>query len=169
MKHEEIVYNVNGREFAIKTQDKDYSLSMREYEKRIYNALNKIGVEDKYISIKTDGKKAILEWEINKEKHRFECDIYDWKTKNLSGICDAIQSDVRQIRRGIKTLWSSMRQYESLPKPGEVSDDNPYSDMDLSELKQLMKVHHPDTGSGDKEKFEKIKSAYEMKKQTKGD
>ena len=166
MKIREMRYKVNGQEVIIKTQDKDYSKNKQYYEKSIITALGKIGVTEEHVEIKSAGRYtdavATVIWNINGQQFKFECDLYDSQTKNMSAISQAIQDDVRHIRRGIKSLWASMRQYESLPSPETVTVNNPYSSMSLKEIRNLMKIYHPDGSSPDKKKFSKLVHAKEI-------
>jgi len=110
---------VNGKTISIKSTTflgtKDYIY----YEKQIYSALKKIGVEHNYITIIKLNSGIKVLWEINKETFEFTCQSQKSLQENCGAIAQAIQEDVRQITRGIKDLNLTMKQYQLGEGEGE--------------------------------------------------
>lgn len=175
MKYGKIDYIVNGKKVSIKPKDFTGFQDTKKYAESIKKALKTIGIEEQFIKIDIGGMYstafAKAEWEINKQKFRFECNMFDSQYKNLGAITQAIQDDVRHITRGIKSLWASMRQYEALPSPEDIKSNNKYMELDKSELKRLFQVYHPDTAGDNfnQEKFDQIRQALDYKRQQEKD
>ena len=169
MKYDKINYRVNGKEFQVKPLNFSGKQDLNDYVKQIKTAFKKIGVEENYVKIGCGGTYedawAEVEWEINKQKFKFRCDMFNAQYKNMGAIAQAIQDDVRHITRGIKSLWASMRQYEALPAPEEVNKNSKYANLELSEIKKLLMVYHPDTGKKpNQEKFDELLVMMKYKK-----
>lgn len=168
MKYEKVEYVVNGKKISIKPKEFTGTKSPEVYSKQIMNALRQIGVDKEHIKIDVGGMRdtayAEAKWEINKQIFRFRSDIFDSQYQNMGAICQAIQDDVRHITRGIKSLWASMRQYEALPSPEDISKSNPYMEFSSKEIKKLIMIHHPDTGEYNEKKYNQLREALEYKK-----
>lgn len=104
--------NVNGKEIIIKVHEFEGNQTSEQYMKQIYSALNKIGVNEKFITIESNEEFSKLTWTINNKKLEFTCSSQKEERLNLGSISQAIQEDVRQIKRGIKDLNLVMKQYE---------------------------------------------------------
>jgi hypothetical protein len=107
-----IEYKVNGKYVTIKPSPFSGTQSSEEYEGQIIKALHKIGVHEKYMSIEILKKGVKVTWEINKQQFSFTCKSQETITLNMGAIAQAIQEDIRQIKRGIKDLTLVMKQYQ---------------------------------------------------------
>jgi len=105
-------YHINGKDIYIKPKKFEGSQNIEFYENQIYKTLNKIGIDKNHILILTNDTLAQVNWKINGKEFSFTCSTQENKTKNLGSISQAIQDDVRQITRGIKTIDLIMKQYE---------------------------------------------------------
>ncbi len=105
-------YLVNGHYITIKSSSFLGTQSKEEYEQQIISALHKIGVTQKYIIIDILKNGVRVNWEINKQQFSFTCTSQKSITLNMGAIAQAIQEDIRQIKRGIKDLTLVMKQYE---------------------------------------------------------
>lgn len=169
---DKIEYTINNKPFTVRIKDFSGSQGINTYQKNLITALGNVGVSPEYVNIEYGGNShlgnsfARVTWEINKQKYRFECNVFHTMQKNLGALCGAIQDDVRHITRGIKPLFAAMRQYEALPSPEEMAASNGYFSLEIKELRNMMKLYHPDGSSPNKEKYGKLREAYESKKQT---
>lgn len=107
-----IEYKVNGRFVTIKPSPFSGTQTKEEYEQQILKALHKIGVIGKYITIEIVKEIVTVSWEINKQEFSFICKSQETSTLNMGAVAQAIQEDVRQIKRGIKDLNLVMKQYQ---------------------------------------------------------
>ena len=105
-------YNINGKDIFIKSKSFEGTQNIEFYENQIYKTLNKIGIDKNYIKIITNDNFAQVNWYINEQLFSFTCSTQENSTKNLGAISQAIQDDVRQITRGIKSIDLVMKQYE---------------------------------------------------------
>lgn len=104
-------YLVNGNYITLKDSHFSGTQSIDEYQQQILTALGKIGVTQNYITIDVLEVGVCVSWEINKQQFSFTCTSQETTTLNMGAIAQAIQEDVRQIKRGIKDLNLVMRQY----------------------------------------------------------
>ena len=106
-------YNINGKDIFIKSKPFEGTQNLEFYENQIYKSLHKIGLDKNFIKIKYDDTYAKVNWIINNQTFSFICSSQENKTKNLGAISQAIQDDIRQITRGIKTIDLVMKQYKT--------------------------------------------------------
>lgn len=121
---------INNRCITISPPPFEGKLSIEEYEMQLYKALNKIGVSQKYISIKKHSDldtsnlqtseelsqkncaTATISWEINEKEFSFSCGIFETYRENFGACTQAIREDVRHILRGIKDITLVLKQYQ---------------------------------------------------------
>lgn len=104
--------NINGKEITIKHHEFEGNQTEEQYIKQIYSALSKIGVTEKFITITSSKDSSKITWTINNQKFEFICSSQKEERLNLGAIAQAIQEDVRQIKRGIKDINLVMKQYK---------------------------------------------------------
>lgn len=102
-------------------------------------------------------------------KQCFPCDKWDRCADNMKAIAKTIEALRGLERWGAKeTVDAAFRGFQALPAPQTIQlghEDpakNPYMSLSKSELRNLMKVHHPDTG-GDRKKFDQVMEAWRAK------
>lgn len=116
-------YKVNGKEIFIKPKSFEGTQNQEFYENQIFKSLSKIGIEKQFINIIIGENEVRVIWIINQQKFEFVCSTQESPTKNLGAISQAIQDDIRQITRGIKTIDLVMKQYETNSKPLKKSNN----------------------------------------------
>lgn len=85
----------------------------------------------------------------------------DYKT-NLKAIEIFVHNRVINIERGIEELETAFKGYQQLENKSHlVVSSNPYLNLSKKEIKQMMKIYHPDMENGDRDKFELLKEALE--------
>lgn len=124
--------NINNQIVTITPTPFEGKLSIEEYETQLYNALYKIGVSTKYITIKSSSSSnnsdkfndsinsissinsniAIISWVINGENFSFSCGVFETFRENFGACTQAIKEDVRHILRGIKDISLILKQYQ---------------------------------------------------------
>lgn len=120
--------NINNQIVTITPTPFEGKLSVEEYETQLYNALYKIGVSAKFITIESSNDSndsnnsnlnslnnsnvAIISWIINEEKFSFSCGVFETFRENFGACTQAIKEDVRHILRGIKDISLILKQYQ---------------------------------------------------------
>lgn len=139
--------NINGKEIIIKTHVFEGNQTQEQYINQIYSALNKIGVTQKFITILSNDESSKISWTINNQKFEFICSSQKEERLNLGAIAQAIQEDVRQIKRGIKDINLVMKQYiqekenkNNFKKKGILSYSEEIEEDALNSLKNQEKI-----------------------------
>ncbi len=113
-------YNINGKKIKFNPHKFEGKKSKEHYENQIHTTLKKIGITKDYIKItyntEDEHKFAQVCWQINNTEYAFKCQTQKTNTQNIGAISQAIQEDIRQIKRGIKNLNTIMNQYKQETK-----------------------------------------------------
>ena len=113
--------------------------------------LNRIGVQNPDIQIYTGGGVAEVTYSLNGQEYRFKSVLQDNVTNNLAAVEQFLHSRVLGIERGLETADKAFKGYEALPDPQQY-----IRQMSDSALKRELKIHHPDTGDGNLDRFQML-------------
>lgn len=165
---------VNGLKLKIKRNLIDSTSSIPSLRDYIYKWLGRIGITKDYISIEHGPYPrdcwAEVKWQVNGDDYSYKCSSQKDNKNCLAAIEQLVHQEVIFIERGIKTFGQVMSQfrigYEGKDKfidPWQVLGvDKKIKDIDYITYKYKTKAKelHPDTGSGDAEKFKELQEAY---------
>lgn len=116
-------------------------------KKDIRRWLNRIGVQNPDIEIHT-GPSAEIEYLLQGHKYTFKSVLQDNTTNNLAAVEQFLHHRVLGIERGIETADQAFKGYQVLPDPNSYLEA-----MSDSELRRELKNVHPDTGTGDSDRW----------------
>lgn len=111
--------------------------------------LTRIGCQQSEIVILRDGNSAELTYSLNGMEYCFSSYRQNNFSNNLAAVEQFVHARVLGIERGIESVEQAFKGYEALPSPEEV-----VRGLSDAQLKQELKLHHPDTGDGNIERFE---------------
>jgi hypothetical protein len=117
--------------------------------------LNRLGVKNADIIVICDDYAAEVRYSLLGKQYSFSSTRQKSNVDNLQAITTFIHHRAIGIERGIEDIEHAFSGYLSLPSPEQA---NPYSNLSVPELRQLLKVHHPDTGIGNTETYQAILS-----------
>lgn len=174
---------VNGRTWKIKQNLIDSSQSIPVLRDNIYKWLGRLGIEKDYVALEHGpyprDKWAEVKWQVNGDDFSYRCTSQINNKNCLAAIEQLVHQEVIFIERGIKTFGQVMNQFrlgysedgEKIRSPHEIlgiSSNN--KDMDYIEFryKSLAKILHPDTETGDADKFKELNDAFEELKKNYG-
>ena len=128
--------------------------------------LERLGVQQPDIKIRTANERAEVEYVLNKNIYSFSSTMQESLTNNLAAVEQFLHYRVLGIERGIETTEQAFAGYMALPDPSTAKD--PYEVLGFkgrvsleeakAKFKQLAKLHHPDK-EGNKETFQKLAEA----------
>lgn len=148
---------------------------MAHYKRLIFNSLEKIGIEPKYIDLQFGGCKGVTQsawaeliWFVNGAEHKYRCDSQQCDVDNVASISQVIEQDIKSIRRGLKSFGQIMNQFQIEAPMGKrektsreiIGVEESCSDIDyiLFKYKQKAKKIHPDK-TGNKQEMQKLNDA----------
>ncbi len=100
---------------------------------------------------RVDDQAVAVYFELDKDQKCFAVDRWDRVEHNLWAIYKSIEALRGLSRWGAKDMVdAAFRGFQALPPPSSES----LSHLDRSELKQLIKDHHPDTGDGNVDRYQ---------------
>jgi hypothetical protein len=121
-------------------------------KKDIRKWLTRIGVQNGDIIIETiDGISARVRYALVRKKYEFTSFRQRRFVDNLAAVEMFLHHRVLGIERGIETTEQAFAGYTALPAPKTLET------MSDTELRELLKKHHPDTGDGNVEEMMKVK------------
>jgi len=162
-------HDVNGDEIKVTPRfsgKKQYN----QYRAMAEKFLRKINANQVRITTGVDGetgKFVEVQWMMNASEFEIRVDVFDTQKANMGAIAYYLRDWWRHIKRGIINPLDSLQHFEKLPGQTQRSTNqsqNELVDKSVSELKQLIKAHHPDTGDGDVEKYQQAKRALDEKR-----
>jgi hypothetical protein len=123
--------------------------------------LGRIGVQQPDIKIVTNerDKTAAIEYLLVGKRYHFTSYRQKDTTHNLAAIEQFLHFRALSIEHGIETAEQAFSGYQSLPDPIEL-----LKGMSDAELREELKRHHPDTGTGDTYQWEKLMNEKERRK-----
>lgn len=169
---------VNGKTIHIKHCPYRSQLSLAHYKRIIFESLEQIGIEPKYVDLqfgggsgfRTDSWAEVI-WFVNSVEHKYRCDSQQSDIDNVASISQVIAQDVKSIRRGLKSFGQIMNQFQIEAPSGKQSKtprqilgvDENCDDIDyiMFKYKKKAKEIHPDK-VGNHEEMSKLNTALEM-------
>lgn len=124
--------------------------SSDQLKKDIRNWLTRIGVQNQDIQIAVGNTGAEVTYLLLGKRYVFKSFLQTKSTDNLAAVEQFLHYRVIGIERGIETAEQAFAAYTALPAPKTLQD---YS---YSELRELLKKHHPDTGDGNVELLQQV-------------
>lgn len=158
-------YEINGEKITVNPEFTGKKTA-RKYRRQARQKLEKINAAD--ITVTSGGyhddSYAEATWRMNDTDFEFRCEVFDTQKANMGAISLYLRDWWRHVKRGINDPIRSLKQFEALPSQTEIN--NEYAGKSLSELRELQKKYHPDTGEdgGDVKEFQKVREAVEDKK-----
>jgi len=125
-----------------------------QLKRDLRNWLARIGVQQEEIKINTNEreKDASIEYVLMGKRYSFHSFRQKNTTYNLAAIEQFLHFRVLSIEHGVETAEQAFKGYEALPPPKTLES------MSESELRELLKKHHPDTGDGNTAKLMQVKA-----------
>lgn len=125
-----------------------------QLKRDVRNWLARIGVQQQEIKIATSEREgsASIEYVLLGRRYNFTSYRQRSVTYNLAAIEQFLHFRVLSIEHGIETAEQAFASYAALEGPRTLES------MTLSELREKLKQHHPDTGDGNREEFSRAKA-----------
>jgi len=109
--------------------------------------LNRIGIQNSDIQIDgSDGAEIV--YRLNGKEYHFKSVLQKTNNNNLAAVEQFLHHRVLGIERGIESAEMAFKGYEALPDPNDY-----LKRMSDKELKAELVRVHPDTGTGDRERW----------------
>ena len=125
--------------------------------------LNRIGVINPDIQIFRTGETASVEYKLDSKEYDFKSMAQSEYRNNLAAIEQFLHHRVLGIECGIETTEQAFKGYEQIGYyPDELTKKTD------EELRKELKRYHPDTGTGDKEMWDKLMKERNRREQLKG-
>ncbi|NOR85901.1 hypothetical protein GQ473_07355 [archaeon] len=167
--------DVNGKVIHIKHCRYYARLSLAHYKRIIFDSLEQIGIESKYIDLQFGGGSGLrdsswaeLTWIVNGIEHKYRCDSQQCDVDNVASISQVIAQDIKSIRRGLKSFGQVMNQFQIEAPTGKrektsreiIGVEASCMDIDyiLFKYKQRAKKIHPDK-TGNQEEMQRLNDA----------
>lgn len=169
---------VNGKVVDFKNSPYNAKNNISSYRIKLTEALNKLGIEDRYIEVSFGGGSGYREpswakvtWYVNGQEHSYKCNSQQRDVDNLAAIAQVIEQDSKTVRRGMKSFGQVMTQFRigfdpeaDKQKTAREIIGVPPDTYDLEYIKfkyrQKAKQLHSDAG-GDDSKMKELNEAYE--------
>lgn len=127
----------------------------------VRNWLSRIGCAQTDIKMRRDGDTAEVEYVLDGNEYQFSSHLQANYTNNLAAVEQFLHARVLGIERGIETVEQAFKGYEALPDPN--THIRTLSD---SELRQEIKLYHPDVGDGNLEKLTALRAEMERRRKS---
>jgi len=138
----------------------DSSRTSQTLKADIRRWLNRIGVQNPDIQILSSDGEAEVHYLLGGTKYVFRSFQQKNVANNLAAVEQFLHYRVLGIERGIESLEQAFAGYKALPDP-----NNYLQGLSDSELKQELKRAHPDTGTGDPERWALLMEEKKRRKQ----
>ena len=171
--------SVKGHKFLLIKAKDSFNRRALQYKNKLITSLGKLGVKRDDVDLELDGycgrnDKAVVTWYHNKHRMEYKVESQVKYVDNLFIVAKVIEHEVELVLSEQKPLEEFINEYSEDEDVGKerkaareyfgLEEDH----MDIEEVnkkyKELAKTHHPDTPTGNVDKFKELNHHHKILK-----